>query len=74
MLCNIILDSRNPDGERREFDNYRWVDPQEAEDLAHNDQGGDAVTYQRQQMYKQVFEEFGLLKLAPVSEHRPGPT
>lgn len=56
----IDLMANNPENEQHEFEDYMWVSPQKAVELAHNIYGGDAVTYQRQQIYQRVFEEFGL--------------
>jgi|GEM_PF-320900 len=59
----VNLISNTPINEDIEFSKHKWVSPQEAIELAHNEYSGDPVTYQRQQMYKQVFAEFGCLDM-----------
>lgn len=61
----VEVDSENFDlesEENDEFSGFRWVSPQEAIQLAHNEDDGDPVTLQRQKMYKRVFAEFGMLE------------
>lgn len=60
-----------PPGEDQEFSTLRWVTPQQAITLAHNEFGGDAVTLQRQAMYSKVFTEFGMLPQEPAPRDVP---